>query len=159
MYGAKYTVTVSSVSVSALQDLWEGLVPADAVVIPIEMRFGQVSDFGDAEAEIRSVTLKRITGAPTSGTGGTTPTPAKHETQFAASGMTWEANNTTQLSGGTSVSLNTYPVNFHLPEVVIPLAEGRYVFSPSERMLVTLDAAPTDAVTWTQSITYIEVGG
>lgn len=159
MYGIKHTVSVQQVAISAIQDLWEGLLAADHIIIPLELGFSQNSDAGDAEAELLHCSLRRVTGAPTSGSGGTTPTPQVHESHFPASGVTWEANNTTQLTGGTNVVLRPFDINIQLPEVIIPLAESRYIFSPSQRILVELETAPADAITFTQWITYMEIGG
>ncbi len=159
MSGNIYTASFTSVSVSAVQDLFEILAPADAVIELLGINLGQTSDVGDAEAESRLVTLRRVSGAPTSGSGGTTPTPRPHNQGAVASGCTVEANNTTQLSGGTNVVLFPIAWNIRVRDFEVPIPEARFYFSPSTRLLLELEEAPADAITCHGSITWRELGG
>jgi hypothetical protein len=97
--GRIYSISFEEVAVTAAQDLFEILVPADAVMRLHSIVISQSSDAGNAQSEQLPFTIKRVTGAPTSGSGGSTPTPRPHSQGDAAAGITAEANNTTRLSG------------------------------------------------------------
>lgn len=157
--GRMYTISFEGVTVSAAQDLFEVLVPADAIGVLHALYLSQSSDAGDAESEQLSISIQRITGAPTSGSGGSTPTPRPVEEGDAAAGITAEANNTTQLTGGTSVTLHRESFNVMAGLAYIPTPEMRPIFSPSTRCLVELPSAPADALTM-DGVMYIEeIGG
>jgi len=159
MSGLIYTASFDAVAATLAQDLFEILFPADAVGELLGMTFGQTSDVTDAEEEILRTTLRMVSGAPTSGSGGTTPTPRPHHLGGPASGVTCEANNTTQLTGGTNVLLLPLPLNVRMREIEIPIPEARYFFSPSTRLLWELETAPVDSLTISGSITWKELGG
>lgn len=159
MSGNVYTASFQSVAVSAAQDLFEILCPADAVLEIMELGFGQTSDAGDAQEELLLTTLRMVSGAPTSGSGGTTPTPTPHNLGGAASGCTVEANNTTQLTGGTNVVIRPWIVNVRVPDNLILIPESRIFISPSTRFLWELEAAPADSITASGFVTWRELGG
>jgi len=160
MYGyGTYTASFNQVSISAVQDLWEILFPSDCAALLLGIYFSQNTDVADAEEEILYTSLRRVTGAPTSGSGGSTPTPRPTQTGMPASGATVEANNTTQLSGGTNVVLEPIEFNLRLPDKSIYIPEERYIFSPSERVVLELEKAPADAITASGFIKWTEIGG
>ena len=159
MSGNVYTASFLDVAITAVQDLFEILLPSDAVIELLGITLGQTTDVGDAEEEILKATLRRVTGAPTSGSGGSTATPRPHNQGGAASGCTVEINNTTQLSGGTNVVLLPIDWNIRLREQQIDIPEARFIFSPSTRLLLELEDAPADSITADGSITWRELGG
>lgn len=159
MYGPVHVVSFAEVEVSAAQDLFELLAPADAALAIHLVKFAQSSDYGDAAAEALDVLMKRVTGAPTSGSGGSTPTPTALSPSAAASGVTIEANNTTQLSGGTQATLLADAWNVQLPFEYIPPPEQRPIISPSTRFVVELPNAPGDAITLSGLLMWEEIGG
>ena len=159
LQGLTFSAVVQQLAVTAIQDLWEILVPSDAILKLTELKFSQNSDAGDSEEEFLHVSIRRVTGLPTSGSGGTTPTPRPTQSGFPASGATVEANNITQLTGGTNIVLDAFDVNVRQPELVIPIDGNQFIFSPGERLLVELETAPGDELTWTQGIKYEEIGG
>ena len=159
MSGQIYTASVSAVAVSAVQDLFEILCPSDAVLEILELGIGQSSDAGDSEEEVLLTTLRMVSGAPTSGSGGSTPTPAPHNLGGAASGCTVEANNTTQLSGGTNTVLRPWIINVRIPDSLIFIPENRIYISPSTRFLWELETAPAEAITLSAHVTWRELGG
>lgn len=159
MYGRRYTISFQEVAVSAVQDLFEVLVPSDACMALHSLRLSQSSDSGDSEDEQLYVSIRRVTGSPTSGSGGSSATPAKHSTGDSAAGITAEVNNTTQLSGGTNTVLDGFAWNVRAGELCVPMPDDRYIFSPSERLVVELETAPADAVTMSGSIVVSEIGG
>lgn len=154
-----YTASFDEVAVSAVQDLFEILAPSDACLVIHQINLSQSSDAGDAESEQLHVTIRRVTGAPTSGSGGSTATPAAREGGQAASGSTVEINNTTQLTGGTNTVLWAESFNVMAGFNYLPVPEDRLVISPSTRLLVELETAPGDAVTMSGNVVFDEVGG
>ena len=159
MSGQIYTASFQDVAAVAVQDLFEILAPSDAVLELLGLTFGQTDDVGDAAEEILLTTLRMVSGAPTSGSGGTTPTPRPHHLGGAASGVVCEANNDTQLTGGTNVVLIPILVNVRIPETQIQIPEGRYFFSPGTRLLWELEDTPADPLTISGSATWKELGG
>ncbi len=158
MQGRTYTVPFNQVSVSAAQDLFEILGAADKVTELAGLNLSQSSDAGDSESEQLHISVRRVTGSPTSGSGGSTVTPVALDPSDAAFGGTCEANNTTQLSGGTNtvVMAESFNVMAGLP-LVIP-EEMRPRISGATRLLVELESAPNDAVTMDGYATIIEYG-
>lgn len=159
MSGQVYTASFTGVSISAAQDLFEILCPSDALLEILELGIGQTSDAGDSEEELLLTTLRMVSGAPTSGSGGSTPTPIPHNLGGAASGCTVEANNTTQLSGGTNVVIRPWIINVRIPDSLVLIPESRIFISPGTRFLWELEAAPADAITASGYVTWRELGG
>jgi hypothetical protein len=157
--GRLYSISFVDVAVTAAQDLFEILAPADAVMILHALSISQSSDAGDAESEQLTCSVRRVTGAPTSGSGGSTPTPAPLEQGDAAAGITAEANNTTQLSGGTNTVLWVEAFNVMAGFIFAPTPEMRPVISPSTRLLVELENAPADSLTMSGTLIVEEIGG
>lgn len=155
--GRIYTAQFTDVSVSAIQDIFEIVAPADAVVVIHDLFIGQKSDVGDAAEEILSVQL--TSGHTTSGSGGSSVTPVPVNLGDAAFGGTVEANNTTQAADGTIVVHYSWQWNIRGPFEKIWTPETRPVLSPSRRACVELPVAPTDAITVSGTITFEEIGG
>lgn len=155
--GRIYTAQFTDVAVSAIQDLFELVAPADAVVIIHDLFIGQRSDVGDSAEEILSIQL--TSGHTTSGSGGSSVTPVPIEFGNAAFGGTCEANNTTQAADGTIVVHGSWQWNIRGPFEKIWTPETRPVLSPSRRACVELPVAPADAITVSGTITFEELGG
>lgn len=156
MHGMMYSANVAAVSVSAAQDVFEIVAPADAVVIIHSVYISQTSDYGDAAAE--GLQVKAIKGYSSSGSGGSTPTPTPMQSGFAAAGSTVEANNTTQANSGSPVTLVADSFNAQIGYQYRPTPEERIVLSPSQRLVWTL-TAPADAITLNATMIFEEVGG
>lgn len=154
-----YTVRFADIAVTAVQDLFEILAPSTAALIILEFGLSQATELGDAQEEILKTTPKIVTGAPTSGSGGSSATPVAHSPLFSASGATVEVNNTTQISGGTTKSFRPWHWNVRQPDSLLLLPEARYIVSPSTRFVLSLDAAPSDSITLSGFVTYMEIGG
>jgi len=149
--GRLYSVSVTGVAVSAAQDLWEILAASGKPFYLHELTIGQSSDYGDAAAEGLGIVIKRATGAYTTGSGGTTPTPAKHLTNDAAAG-TVKANNTTQAVAGSGAltTIRSETFNVQAGYQYLPLPEDRLFFLPTEALVVSI-TVPADAVTLSQT--------
>ncbi len=158
-YGQVYSAPFDEVAVTAVQDLYELLLPSDVVVVLHRLLVTQSSDAGDAEDEQLHVTIRRVTGSPTSGSGGSTVTPVAHQAGSAAAGSTVEINNTTQLSGGTNTVIHAESFNIRAGLDYHPVPEDRISFSPSTRLLVELETAPADSVTMSGVLVFEEIGG
>lgn len=156
--GRKYGITFDRVAVTAVQDFFEIKVAADQNMILHECHITQDSDAGDAQSEQLCVTLRRATGAPTSGSGGSTNTPRPYDQGDAASGLTCEINNTTQLSGGTVVVLHTEAFNVMQGLHYVPVPEGRATFRGQTYLVVRLEAAPADSLTMSGVLVVEETG-
>lgn len=140
-----YTVNFENISVSAAQDLLE-ISPADDKPIRLKSVVGSVSD-SETNEQFR-VTLKRASGAFTSGSGGGTPTTAKMNPLDAAAGFTAERNNTTRATGGTIDTLwgEGFPSQGGFN--ITPLPGGEIVASQGEALIVGLENAPGAATTF-----------
>lgn len=100
MYGRLYSVSFSNVTLSAAQDLFE-LQPADDKPIIVH-KVVVAPDTSETNQQVK-VTVKRFSGAFTSGSVGSTATPVALDSHDAAAGFACEINNTTRCTGGTSV--------------------------------------------------------
>lgn len=94
-----FTATFSAVAVTAAQDVFELVAHSTCRVRVRDIKIGQYTDFGDAAAEILSVTV--IRGFTTSGSGGSSVTPTNLQPWSRAAVSTVEANNTTVAQDGT----------------------------------------------------------
>lgn len=148
--GRMYVATFTAISVSAAQDLFEVNAPSTAAVLIHEVRFGQITDVGDANEEQLRVSYLR--GYSTSGSGGATVTPAQMFAS-AAFGGTVERNNTTVASTGSPVTLLTSVWNTRTEFLHIPTPETRPVLAPSARFVVRI-TAPSAAITMDGSIVF-----
>ena len=152
-----YTAVFNNVAVTAIQDLFEIVAPADSVVLIHDIHLSQNTDVGDAAEEVLRIEL--TSGHTTSGSGGSAPTAIPRELGDAAFGGTVEVNNTTQASAGTIVTHYVWNWNIRVGFDKIFTPETRPVLSPSRRACLELPAAPADSVTMSGSITFEEIGG
>ena len=147
--GRKYTVAFDGVAVSAAQDLWEFTAATNK---PIRLlgwslaNVGGTADAGDAQEELLRLIVSR--GAFSTGTGGTSPTPAPVEPYDTAAGFTAEANNTTIGTNTASVTLFTHGFNVRIPDIVfLPEELQVQTDATTGRLCLRLQTAPADAVT------------
>lgn len=156
--GRFYSASFSAVSVSAAVDCFEVLAASGKPFILHEVVLAQSSDYGDAAAEGLSVLIKRATGSYTSGSGGSTATPAKHLTNDAAAGPTAETNNTTQASAGSGAltTIRCEAWNVQGGYQYFPAPEQRITFLPAEACVVSI-TAPADAITLSGTFVFEEL--
>lgn len=155
---AIFAATFTAVAVTAAQDVFEIATPATTRVRVKEIRIGQYSDAGDAQAEMLSVLV--IRGNATSGSGGSTATPVNLSptTGAASAASTVEVNNTTTASTGSPVTLIADAWNVQrgwlwrarCPEEEIEVAI-------SSRLVVRI-TAPADSLTMNGTIVFEESG-
>lgn len=152
-----FTATFSAVAVSAAQDVFEIVAPVGGRVAIREIRLGQYSDAGDAEAEMISVRLVR--DYTVSGSGGTSVTPnniSGHSGAGAAT-ATVEANNTTVANTGTPLTLIADSYNVQAGWWYYPPEEEQIILDVSQRLVVRI-TAPNDALTMNGTLVFEEVG-
>ena len=154
-----FTAIAQAQAVTASGDLVEIIVPSDAVLELHRLVISQRTDAGDSEAEMLPLSISRITGSPTSGSGGPQPTPRAVDGGSAASGCTVDMVNTTDLSGGTEQILWSESFNVQGVFDYHPVPEDRIRISPSTTLLVKLAASPADSVSFDISVQWAELGG
>lgn len=147
-----YSVVFEEVAVSVVQDLFEIVAPSDSSVFVHALVIGQSSDAGDAESEQLSIICHRGT---TSGSGGTTPTPAPMDVQDIVFGGTAEVNNTTQATEGAILHADCFNVMNGYQYVWTP--ETRPQLKAAGRFVVELQTAPTDALTMSGTLYFEDV--
>lgn len=152
--GRLYYAEFDGVSVTAAQDLFEVIAPSDAIVVVHEVHVGQISDEGDAQAEMLDILMHRGTAT---GSGGSSVTPNPKEVGDAAFGGTCEANNTSQ--SVESAPLVSSAFNAQIGFFWTPTPEERPVVSPGGLFIVELQNAPADALTMHGYIVFEEIGG
>jgi hypothetical protein len=155
--GRFYSVPFSAVNVTAAQDLFEVLAAAGKPFVLHEVVVAQSSDYGDAQAEGLSILIKRGI-SNTSGSGGTTVTPAKHATNDTAAGPTAEVNNTTQAvaGGGSLTTLRADVFNVQGGYQYLPTPESRILFLAGEMCVVSIPA-PADSLTMNGTLVFEEL--
>lgn len=156
--GRMYSVPFSATSVSTAIDAFEVLASTAKPFFLHSVTLAQSSDYGDAQAEGLSVLIKRATGSYTSGSGGSTVTPAKHLTNDAAAGPTAEVCNTTQSSAGsgalTTILADAWNVQGGYQ--YLPPPEQRLFFLAAEACVVSI-TAPADAITLSGTLVFEEM--
>jgi hypothetical protein len=135
-----YYAPFTDVAVTAIQDFFEILAPSNA---PIELLRINITQNGSETSEQLSVIIKKVTGSPTSGSGGTTVTAvaAPHDVSRAFAG-TVEINNTTVLTGGTQSEFWQEGFNVLAGFEWRATPEDVIECGPSERIVIQLPAAP-----------------
>ena len=152
--GLMYSAVFEEVAATAAQDLFEIVAPSDAAVIIHECRISQSTDAGDSESEQLNILVHRGT---TSGSGGTSVTARPFQVGFPAAGSTVEANNTTQGTEGNFILSECF--NVMAGWIWTPTPEARPVLSPSGRLIIELQTAPSDSITISGTLIFEEIGG
>lgn len=151
--GGAYSATFAAIAATAAQDAFEIVAPADKWVQIIDVSLNQYTDFGDAAAEILSVTILR--GHTTSGSGGAAVTPQPLKSGGAAATATVERNNTTVATNGSPVTLVADAWNISAGWLLPPALRGAIWLAPSERAVVRI-SVPADSLTINGTLTFRE---
>lgn len=153
--GIRYAVPFSAVAVTAQQDFFEINASSTRSLILHSIYITQNSDAGDAQDEMLSVLIK--TGATTSGSGGTAPTPqplgGSGTAQFTA-----EVNNTTKATAGTIVTKHADSFNVRAGWYYRPTPEERIELLGGGRLTVELATTPADSLTMNGTAIVEEIG-
>lgn len=152
--GRVYSASFEEVAVTAVQDLFEVVAPADATVSIHSVTITQSTDAGDAQAEMLPILIHRGTAT---GSGGSSVTASPLSVGDTAFGGTVEANNTSQSVEGTFLHAEAF--NVQIGFYYLPPPEDRPVVSPSALFIVELQAAPSDSITMSGTVVFEEIGG
>jgi hypothetical protein len=129
-------------------DYFELLTVTEKPVLLHGFELGQSTEVGDAQEEMLVLVLKRITGAPTSGSGGSVAAAGAPLTPNDTAGSaTIEAGNTTKLTGGTSTELARFAWNVRQPQLYLPPPEGRITVAGATRIVLEEATTPADSIT------------
>lgn len=154
MAGRIYTITFASVSVTNAQDLITVFAGAKAFRVH-SLTLGQATATGVGNL---NVSLNRLTGTVTAGSGGAAPTPIAVDVNDTAAAVTAAVNNTarTTTSGSKQVIVaDVYNViNGYL---YLPPAEDRITVAPNQAFVVSLDSTPATAETMSGTLTIEEL--
>lgn len=153
-----YTAPIDiSAAFTAQIDIFEIIAASGKPCALLGFEIGQTSEIGDNQEEWLTLLLKNITGAPTSGSGGGTPTfIAVDSPNSTAPGVTIETGNTTKLTGGTSRAISRHPWMVRSQCLYIPVPEARPVFDAGTRLVLELVTTPADSISAVQG--WVTVG-
>ena len=159
MSGRIYSAIFDGVAVTVVQDLFELIPAATACIEILSVHLSQETEVADAAEEMLTISIEGHSGAITTGSGGSTPAVVPTHLGDAASVTVVEANNTTEISGGTKVTHAIYNWNIRVPLDIIWIPETRIWVSPTDGLTVTLLTAPADSITMGGVVYFREVGG
>ncbi len=143
-----YSVEFSIAAHTAQIDVFEMLTITEKPVMIHGFEFGQLTEVGDAQEEQIHLLLKRITGAPTSGSGGSAAAAGNPLAPNDATGSaTFEFGNTTKLTGGTAVNLKRFAWNLRTPLIYWPPPEARISVAGATRLVLEELTTVADSVT------------
>lgn len=146
-----YTAAINITAAFTAQiDVFELLAATGKPLALLGFEISQTSEVGDAQEEMLSLVLKRVTGAPTSGTGGGTATFNPLAPNDTAAGATLETGNTTKLTGGTSVELARWAWNVRNSLLYLPPPETRATLDAGTRLVLELVTTPADSISGIQ---------
>jgi hypothetical protein len=148
-----YTAQTNNIAVSAAQDLISIQTTAGMVAEIDEMAVAQVTvtSIGNLRTS-----FKRFSGAYSIGSVGTAVTPRPHLFGDSAAICTARGNDTTQTSGGTSVTLDADAINVINGYMKLPAPEDRWSFTISQAFVWSLDTVPAGAETMSAKVTFRE---
>ncbi len=156
MSGRTYAVTFNAVAVTAACDMFE-ITPADDKPCEIvSIYLSQTTEAGDAQDEMLGVQI--IRGFTTSGSGGSSATPAPLRPADTAAGFAAEVNNTTLANTGTTTTLHSDAFNVRAGWTYIPPLDARPVVNQTQTSLVVRTTAPADSVTFNGTMIVRELG-
>ncbi len=157
MSGRVYSSVFDGVTVAAVQDLFEIIAGSTTCVELLSVHLSQEQLIQDAEEEMWTIAIQGHTGS-TTGSGGSTPAVVPTHLGDAAAVAVVEANNTTEMSSGTTVTHHIMNWNVRVPLDLIWIPETRIWASPTDAITVTLLTTPTSA-TVGGTVYFRELGG
>lgn len=105
----------------------------------------QTTEVGDAQEEVLTLVLKRVSASPTSGSGGGTST-GRTTVPGGTVNATLETGNTTKLSGGTSEEMARFGWNLRQPHLYQPTPDEIITLAPATRAVLELATTPADQI-------------
>ncbi len=141
---AVFPINISA-AFSAQIDIFELLSSSTQPLDLLGWEIMQTTEVGDAQEEVLTLVLKRITGAPTSGSGGGTPT-GRSTVPGGTVGATLETGNTTKLTGGTSEELSRFGWQLRQAHLYQPTPDEIITIAPATRLVLELATTPADQI-------------
>lgn len=152
--GRMYSVSFDATSVSTAADFFE-LNPASGK--PCILHAVRISAAASETADQLRFTIGRITATFGSGSGGSSGTSVKMNTNDAASGASAEVCNTTRATG-TQEKVWAEGCDARAGFTFLPTPEMRPVFINATGVLIVgLEAAPAAATTFSGTLVYEEI--
>lgn len=157
-----YTVAFTASAQTGAVDWFELIAPSSCGIALLALDISQSTDYQDAAEEGIRWTIKRASGAYTSGSGGSTGvarTPVR--SGDAAATFTAETLNTTQVAVGSGTLVTVHQSVFNIRTGLIQYWTPETAISAkaSEALTVGMGAAPADSVTWEGTAYVAEVMG
>lgn len=156
--GLRYTGVFENVSISAVQDAFYLKAGATWPVklLGLEIFQNGNSDVGDAQEEDLRWQIK--IGATTAGSGGSSVTARNGRGNTA--NTTVRANDTTQATGGTALTVLSSAFNIRNGLIWMPTPEYQEIFiCPAATVIqIAFPAAPADAITFCGTVYFEELG-
>lgn len=153
---ALYTSVFTAVAVTAQQDFFEINSVNNKTLCVHSIRLSQSTDVGDAAAEGLRITL--VSGNATSGSGGSTHTPAPLQTGGGAASYTVEINNTTVASTGTPIEHYSWNWIIQAPFIEQFTPSEMVYLAPGGRLCLRLGTTPADSITMSGTMVIEEFG-
>lgn len=155
--GPVFTAPFSAVILSTNPyDVFHITAPSNARVAIREVRLGQYSEFGDAEAELLSIQIMVGTTAASTGTA-ITPLNVLRHTGAPTAGTAVVGPSTALASTASATVLIADSLNIAAGYWLSPTDCDRIVLNPSQRATIRM-SAPTDAVTLNGTLMFQEMG-
>jgi hypothetical protein len=148
-----YTAQNNDVSVSTVIDIVSLQTTSGMVAEIHELKLGQVT--ATTIGNLRT-TFKRFSGGYSIGSGGSSVTPRPHVFGDSAATATARSADTTQTTGGTSVTLDADSINVINGYDNLPAPEDRWSFTISQAFVWSLDTAPGTSETMSMSVKFAE---
>lgn len=143
--GRMYSLTTQITATTQL-DIFEVIPSDDRIIVVHGLYITQASETGDAQEEFLAIKLMR--GHTSSGSGGSSVTPERMNTNDSSSGFTATSGNTTVATGGSPVTLHQEAFNIRAGMQYIPTPETRITANQStSRLVARLASTPADAIT------------
>jgi hypothetical protein len=155
--GRLYAVSFEGTAVTAAVDFFEVRPASNKPVALHSLYLSQSSDVADAAEEI--LRIKVIRGHTTTGSGGSTPTPAPLNQTDTAAGFSAETLNTTIAADGTGVDLHADCFNIRAGLALVWPPDARpQAGAGNTSIVVRLMAAPADSLTMSGTLIVEELG-
>ena len=148
IYTVSYQGTITNAGGDS--DLLE-LLPADDK--PVKLRgllLSQISEVGDTAEEGLRISILRMTATVTSGSGGSSVTPAPMDSADVAAGVAAECNNTTvATTNGSTITIAEVGWNIRLSPYELWFPDDRFApkAKQGEALLVRMQTTPADDFT------------
>jgi hypothetical protein len=148
--------SAASISTAGPSDLFFVTASTRSRVAVREVRLGQYSDAGDAQAEMLPITL--LLGSTSAAVGSTiTPRNVARHTGAPSAGTAVSAPSTTLSSTASAILMHADAMNIAAGWSYMPTAADRLVLNPGQKFTVRM-GTPNDALSLNGTLTFEEIG-